>query len=102
MLSQVQPLRSNDSLLPHDQKLRLFVLQRHSPQSHTYVGQLQHTVNEPAQEDVGSLTETVRSHIKSLPEFKPWGKDVDDIDFAVHQVRQQHTSGIESLDCRFV
>ena len=69
------------------QEFRLFVLQKHSPQSHTYVGCLQPGVDALSTKTVESLTETVRAHIKSLPEFESWGKDVDDIDFIIHHVR---------------
>ncbi|KAF9648215.1 hypothetical protein BDM02DRAFT_2331371 [Thelephora ganbajun] len=70
-------------------EFRLFVLQEHSPQSHTYVGSLQHTVNVPSTKTVGLLAETVRRYIKSCPELKSWGEDVDEIDFVVRQVRRQ-------------
>jgi len=67
----------------------MFVLQKHSPQSHTYVGDLRPAPNTPPTETVESLTETVCGYIKSRPEFKSWGEDVDDIGFAVHQVRRK-------------
>jgi len=67
----------------------MFVLQKHSAQSHTYVGDLKPAPNTPG--TVESLIETVRHYIKSRPELKSWGEDVDDINFAVHKVRRQQT-----------
>jgi len=69
----------------------LFVLQKHLPQSLTYVGKVRHTVDVPSADTVGSLGEPVREYIKSCQEFKSWGGDVDNIDFVVYQVRQQQT-----------
>ena len=67
-----------------NREFRLFVLQKHSPRSHTYVGDLQLAVDTPSTKTVESLAEAVRDYIKSHPELKSWGNDVYDIDFVVH------------------
>jgi len=74
-----------------DEGIRMFVLQKHSARFHTYVGDLKPAPNTPPTRTVESLTETVRHYIKSRPELKSWGEDVDDIDFVVHKVRRQQT-----------
>ena len=82
-------------------ELRLFVLQKHSPHSYTYVGDLRHTAAMPSTEMLGSLTDIVRHHIKLDPEFEFWGEDIDDIDFVVHRVRRQYPP-LNFFDCSFV
>ena len=79
---------------PTNQKrFSLFVLQRHSHQSHTYVGEPQFAVEMPCADTRELLAENVRYYIKSRQEFRSWGNDVDDIEFAVylHLVRGQQT-----------
>lgn len=70
------------------QHFSLFVLQRHSRQSHTYVGELPRGVDRRPMRTVEFLEKIVRKYIKSRREFKSWGKDVDDIHFDVYRVRQ--------------
>jgi hypothetical protein len=62
-----------------------------SHSDHTYVEDLRLAVDAPATKTVESLKETARDYIKSCPEFKSWGGDVDDIDFAALRVSRQHT-----------
>lgn len=75
-----------------NKQFRLSVLQKHSPQSHDYVGRLQPSVDNDAlsTETVESLAEAVRVHLKTLPRFKSCqGDDVDRIDFKIYQVRRR-------------
>jgi hypothetical protein len=65
----------------------LFVLQKHSPQAHTYVGELRHTGDDSSVTTVKPLVEVVRKDMKSRREFKSWDDDVDGIDFIVYLVR---------------
>jgi len=81
---------------------RLFVLQKHSPRSHTYVGDFRHAVDMRSTITVESLAEAVRRYIKSRPELKSWGKDVDGIGFVVHQVRRQQIPVEPLIDRGFV
>ena len=78
----------------------LFVLQQLSPQSYSYVGDLQSVVDLSVTKTVESLEATIRKYVKSKSEFESWGKDVDDIRFVVHQVRRK-TTLVQSLDHRF-
>jgi len=64
-----------------------FVLQKFSPQSHVYIGKLQHVVDAPSTRTMELLEEAVRGHIKSRQEFNSWGENVDNIDFVVYEVR---------------
>ena len=72
-------------------QFRLFVLQKHSPQSHTYMGDVRRAVDRNSTETVESLAETIRDYLKSRSDLKSWGEDVDDVDFAVHRVRRYQT-----------
>jgi hypothetical protein len=62
------------------------VLGKHSPQSHTYVGdhRFKVDVDAPATKTVQSLEKFAQDYIKSLPKYKSWGDDVDDLCFVVH------------------
>jgi len=73
------------------QEFRSSVSQKHPPQSHTYVGDLQHVVDMQSTKTVEHLAETVRDYIRSRPDIKSWGDNIDDIDFVVHEVRRGQT-----------
>lgn len=65
----------------------LFVLQKHSPQSYTYVGEVRHTDDDSSVTTVKPLVEIIQKDMKSRWQFKSWGDDVDGINFVVYLVR---------------
>jgi hypothetical protein len=87
----------NPASLPSamDQDIHVFVLQKHSPRSHTYVGELRCKVDRLS-EDTETLKEIVREDIKSRREFKSWGEDIDIIAFEAYLVRR-HQIPTEAL-----
>jgi len=78
------------------QEFHLFVLQKLSPQSNTFVGELVPTVDVSLTGTLGLLKEAVRGHVKSLQKFKSWGEDVDRINFVVHKVRRRSFQQLSS------
>jgi len=67
------------------QTFRLFVLHKLSPQSHTYIGAIEHVVEAPSI-TVESLEDVVQDYIRSRQEFKSWSED-EDIGLVVYKVR---------------
>ena len=76
-------------LLAMPQTFQLFVLQKCLPLSYTYVGDLLEVVETPSTENLESLEESVQGFVRSRPEFKFLGEDIDDVSFVVYQVRRQ-------------
>ena len=70
---------------------RLLLLQEHSPQSHTYMGDVRRSVDRNSTKTVGSLVGLIRDYFKSRSDLESWGEDVDYIKFTVHRVRQYLT-----------
>jgi hypothetical protein len=81
------PATFSSPLLAMTQNLKLFVLEKHSPQSYADVGDFQHAVSKRSAKTVRFLTKAVRDHIKSSRGSKSWSKDADHINFVVYQVR---------------
>lgn len=77
--------------LAMDQNFHLVVLQKFSPQSHTYVGELTIAVDKDTVDLNNFLKRNARDCIKSCQEFHPFGGNVDHIEFLVHRVRRQQT-----------
>ena len=69
------------------QEFRLLVLEKFSPTSHAYIGEIKHKIDAPSTITVELLEEVVQDYIKSRQELNAGSGDVDDIDFVVYKVR---------------